>query len=196
MHYIQHYRSHCLPQPSNFFSSTAATNMLSALTTLPHCLLVLPILWMHTSTHQYRTLSKLKVVESELYCGWLLDVVAEQETRHSAQGVWTVRLSLRGSSIKSLRVHAWPLPCLLISELTILRALQPVNASPEWKQATVSEMEPIERQRSLIYPCLCQGEKWPSRCQPRLFYSQPRQLPCARHPVLKPAHFPLSCLFY
>ena len=57
------------------------------------------------SLNAYRTSSKLKVVESELYCGWLLDVVAEQETRHSARGVWAVRLSLRGSFIKSLRVH-------------------------------------------------------------------------------------------
>ena len=91
---------------------------------------------------------------------------------------------------------SWPLPCLLVSELTIVRTLQPVNASPKWKQPTVSEMEPIERQRSLIYPRLCQGEKWPSPCQPRLFYSQPRQLPCAWHPMLKPVHFPLSRLFY
>ena len=50
-------------------------------------------------------------------------------------------------------------------------------------------MEPLKRQRSLIYAHLCQnGEKWPSR--PRLFYSQPGKLPCAWHPVLKPAHLP------
>ena len=54
---------------------------------------------------------------------------------------------------------SWPLPCLLISELTIVRALQPVNASPEWKQPTVSEMEPIKRQRSLIYPICVKKER-------------------------------------
>ena len=34
-----------------------------------------------------------------------------------------------------------------------------------------------------------------SQCRPRLFYSQPRQLSCARHPALKPTHLPLSYLF-
>ena len=37
------------------------------------------------------------------------------------------------------------------------------------------------------------GEKWPSQCRPRLFYSQPRQLPCAQHVMTMPAHLPLSC---
>ena len=42
-------------------------------------------------------------------------------------------------------------------------------------------------------PYLCPFvSKWPSQCQPRLFYSQPSQQPCAQHPVLKPAHLPLS----
>ena len=77
----------------------------------------------------------------------------------------------------------------------MVRALRPMNASPDWKLPTVSEMEPLKRQRSLIYAHLCQGEKWPSRYRPRLFYSQPRQLPCAWHPVLKLAHLPLSHLF-
>ena len=63
----------------------------------------------------------------------------------------------------------------------MVRALRPVNASPDRKLPTVPEMEPLKRQRSLIYARLCQkGEKWPSQCRPRLFYSQPRQLPCAR----------------
>ena len=30
-----------------------------------------------------------------------------------------------------------------------------------------------------------------NQCWPRLFYSQQRQLPCQRQPVLKPAHLPL-----
>jgi len=51
----------------------------------------------------------------------------------------------------------------------------------------VPEMEPLKRQRALIYARLCQKlEKCPSQCWPRLFYSQPRQLPCTRHPVWKP----------
>ena len=75
----------------------------------------------------------------------------------------------------------------------MVRALQPVNASPDWKLPALPEMEPLNRQRNLIYPHLCQkGEKWPSHCRPRLFYSQPKQLPCARHFMLKPAHLPLS----
>ena len=37
--------------------------------------------------------------------------------------------------------------------------------------------------------------KWSSQCRPRLFYSQLRQLSCARHPMLKPTHLPLSPLF-
>ena len=88
------------------------------------------------------------------------------------------------------------MPCQLISELTIVRALQPVNASSNWKLPTVPEMEPLKKQRSLFYTRLCQkGEKWPSQFWPRLFYSQPNQLPCAHHPLLKHAHLPLSHLF-
>ena len=77
---------------------------------------------------------------------------------------------------------------------TMVRALRPVNASPDWKLPTVPEIEPLKRQRSLIYARLCQKERnsQPSADQLRLFYSQPRQLPCARHPVLKPAHLFLS----
>ena len=33
------------------------------------------------------------------------------------------------------------------------------------------------------------------QCRPRLFYSQGRQLPCARHPVLKPTHLRLLHFF-
>ena len=78
----------------------------------------------------------------------------------------------------------------------MVRALWPVNASPDWKLPTVSEMEPLMRQRSLIYAPLCQeGEKWPSWCRPRLFYSQPRQLPCARHPCWNPPTSPYPTFF-
>ena len=57
------------------------------------------------------------------------------------------------------------------------------------KTAYSARKEPLKGQRSLIYARLCQtGEKCPSQCQPRLFYSQPRQLPCAKHPVLQPGH--------
>ena len=38
--------------------------------------------------------------------------------------------------------------------------------------------------------CAKKGEKWSSQCQPRLFYIHPRQLPCARHVMIMPAHLP------
>ena len=50
----------------------------------------------------------------------------------------------------------WPLPRPLISELTMVRALRPVNASPDWKLSTVPEMESLKRQKSPIYSRLCQ----------------------------------------
>ena len=45
---------------------------------------------------------------------------------------------------------SWPLPHPLINELTIVRALRVVDASPNWKLSTVPEMEPLQRQRSLF----------------------------------------------
>ena len=99
---------------------------------------------------------------------------------------------------------SFPFPSQLPSKDTLVRALRPGNASPDWKLPTVPEMEPLKRQRR---PCLCPFvPKCQSQCrpglfyskrrpglfyskrQPGLFYSQPRQLPCAWHPVLKPAH--------
>ena len=38
--------------------------------------------------------------------------------------------------------------------------------------------------------CAKKGEKWSSQCQPRLFYIHPRQLPCAQHVMIMPAHLP------
>ena len=35
---------------------------------------------------------------------------------------------------------------------------------------------------------VCAGEKWPSQCQPRPFYSQSRQLPYSWHVVTMPAN--------
>ena len=49
--------------------------------------------------------------------------------------------------------YSWPLPRPLISELTMVRALQPMNASPDCKLSTVPK---IQRQRSGFYACLCQ----------------------------------------
>ena len=46
-----------------------------------------------------------------------------------------------------------------------------------------------------LRPFVSKGDKCSSQCQPGLFYSQPRQLPCAWHPALKPTHLPLSHLF-
>ena len=78
----------------------------------------------------------------------------------------------------------------------MVRALRPVNDSNDWKLPTVPEMEPLKRQRSLIYTRLCQKRvKCPSQCWPRLFYSHPRQLPCAQHPVLKSTHLPYPTFF-
>ena len=44
--------------------------------------------------------------------------------------------------------------------------------------------------------CPTKGEKWPTLCQPRSFYSQPGQLPCACHPMPKPLYLPLFHTFY
>ena len=38
-------------------------------------------------------------------------------------------------------------------------------------------------------------EKWPSQCRPRLFYSQPRQLPCARQLAVNPPTSPYPAFF-
>ena len=84
----------------------------------------------------------------------------------------------------------------LISELSMVRALWPASAPPDWMLPTSPEMVPLQGEGSGSWACLCQqGEKWSSQCRPRLFYSKPRQLPCTRHPMLKPAHLPLSHLF-
>ena len=40
-----------------------------------------------------------------------------------------------------------------------------------------------------------QGKKWSSQCQPRPFYSQPRQLPCAWQVMNMPSHLSLSYPF-
>ena len=126
---------------------------------------------------------------------WVSYSRSSNEAIHSYL-VWSVFLLLLWAStgnVSYVFFHkasqgSWPLPHPLISELTMVRALWPLNASPDWKLSTVPEMEPW---KSLIYTRLCQkGEKWPSQCQPRLFYSQPRQLPSARHSVLKPACIP------
>ena len=50
---------------------------------------------------------------------------------------------------------SWPLPRPLISEFTMVKALWPVNASLDWKLPIVPEMEPLNRQRRLIYARLC-----------------------------------------
>jgi len=38
------------------------------------------------------------------------------------------------------------------------------------------------------------GEKWPTQCQPRPFYSQAQILPCCLHPSGAPTHLPLPTL--
>ena len=103
--------------------------------------------------------------------------------------LWAYLLELETSSnCCSVRVHdlcegSWPLPRLLIIEVIVVSALGAMNGSPDWKLPTLSGMEPLKRQRSLNYARLCQeGEKCRSQC--RLFYSQARQLPCARHTML------------
>ena len=62
----------------------------------------------------------------------------------------------------------------------------PTSECFSWLKTAYSvKMEPLKR---LIYARLCQkGEKCLSQCRPRLFYSQPRQLLHAQHPVVKPA---------
>ena len=54
---------------------------------------------------------------------------------------WAVS-SLQGS---------WPLPCPLISKLTMVRALRPVNTSPDWKLPTLPEMEPLNKNRKATF---------------------------------------------
>ena len=50
---------------------------------------------------------------------------------------------------------------------------------------------PIQGEGSGFYARLCQqGEKWSGQCWPRPFYSQPRQLLCARHPCWNPPTSP------
>jgi len=99
--------------------------------------------------------------------------------------------SAKCSSIKSLRVHD-------LHHAHILASLQWSGPSDQWMLLSQLKTAYTARNgapKKLIYACLCQeAEKWPSRCRPTLFYSQPRQLPCAQHPVLKPAHLHLSHL--
>ena len=52
---------------------------------------------------------------------------------------WKLQLS-----IHQVFQGSWSLPHPLISELTMVRALQPVNASPDWNLPTVPEMEPLK----------------------------------------------------
>ena len=63
-----------------------------------------------------------------------------------------------------------------------------IKISSDWKQSTVPEMEPLQRQMSLFYV-------GPSHCQPRFFYSQPRQPPCACEVMTTSAHIQLDLNF-
>ena len=54
---------------------------------------------------------------------------------------------------------SWPLPHQLISELTMVRTLQPANASPDWKLSTVPEMKPLQSQRSSFYACFAKKDR-------------------------------------
>ena len=81
----------------------------------------------------------------------------------------------------------------LISKLTMVRAFQSANASPDWKWSTRPEIEPLLEQKGGLYTHLC-FKKWLSQCRPKPFYSQPRQLPCTWHVVNRSAHCPLPDL--
>ena len=79
----------------------------------------------------------------------------------------------------------------------MVRALQPVNASPDWKLTTVSEMHPLKRQSSLIYARLCTKKKREiAKPVPTKVFLQPVKA-AAMSTALggEPTHLHLSCLF-
>ena len=95
---------------------------------------------------------------------------------------WKLQLRALPSSLSGFMTSAMP----TISELTMVRVLQPVSGSPNSGRFSqliikVPEMEPLKRQRSLFYVL-----KRKEMAQPVLFYNQSRQLPCARHPYWSP----------
>ena len=103
--------------------------------------------------------------------------------------------SAKRSSIKSLRVHD-------LCHAHSLASLQWSGPSDQWTLLPTEnclqcqKWSPWKRQRSHIYVRLCKkGKKWPSQCQPRLFYSQPSQQPCARHPCWNPPTSPYPTIF-
>ena len=99
---------------------------------------------------------------------------------------WPERLSnytlrtAKCSSIKSLRVHD-------ICHVYSLASLQWSGPSDQWMLLPTQsclqcqKMSPQRGRRALSTPVCVKKEKWPSQCRPRVFCSQPRQLPCAWH---------------
>ena len=112
-----------------------------------------------------------------------------------SEKVRNTAFSLSPSSL-TLGTNAAPVHCGPCPYATEAFTFFQLKGGRLWLRAGCSQLrKPIFTtkwgQRSLIYTHLClKGEKWPSQCRPRLFYSQPRQLPCARPPVLKPSHLP------
>ena len=85
----------------------------------------------------------------------------KQAVHISTRRTLKLKMSILGAS-----QGLWPLQHPLINKLTVVRALQRVNTSPDWKLSTVPEIEPSQRQMSLSTPTFAKKkkEKWPSCC--------------------------------
>ena len=144
--------------------------------------------WVHNSTS---TPTSLKVL-----CN------AQSETSHHKSAMFVSSSCLencialkqphpKGDTVIDTRFTTLTTVHPLITECSIVRALCPRNAPPDWKEPKKPEMEPLQGERIVFYAHLHKkAEEWAIQRWPGHFYSQLQQPPCTVSQSGAPTHLP------
>ena len=90
------------------------------------------------------------------------------------------------SFLRKFFAGSWPWSHPLITERSIVRALQPENAPPDWKLPKNPEVESLQGERTVFYARLYKKAERAIQCWLGVFYSQLQQPRCT---VTQSDHF-------